>query len=124
MEYQNDKRGEERLIDSPNNVHNFYWSRCAIRNVDDRCLVIIQTLGYWPPEQLSLNKFFYSIITSMRTSKIQYGRQGPKNGQKGLKRGVPLCFWSLNKLFDRKNPSMRKGCDGEKMKSGRSRKEQ
>ena len=37
---------------------------------------IAQILGYWTLNQLSLNKFFDSIIPSMRTLKIQNGRIG------------------------------------------------
>ena len=47
--------------------------------------------------------------------------RGPQNGQRGLERGLPLCFWHLrqllpNKFFDLITPSMRKVDDGEKKK--------
>ena len=45
--------------------------------------------------------------------------RGPQNGQRGLERGLPLCFGHLlqlllNKFFDLITPSMRKVDNGEK----------
>ena len=52
-----------------------------------------------PPEQLSLNNFFDSIIPSVRTLKIQNGRKGYQNGRQGLEGGLPLGFWALLSTF-------------------------
>ena len=49
-------------------------------------LDISQTLCYETPEQFSQNKFFDSIIPSMRTSKITMVIRESKNGQRGLER--------------------------------------
>ena len=54
-----------------------------------------------PPEQLLLNKFFYTIIPFMRPSKIQNGRQGPQNGQQGLERCLSPHFWVLRPTFSK-----------------------
>ena len=62
-----------------------------------RGLEIGQSLGYWTLR--SLKKFFYLIIPSMRTSKIQEDHQGPQNGQWGLARGQPIGFWALLSTF-------------------------
>ena len=68
--------------------------------------------------QLLLNKFFDSIIPSMRTSKIQNGRQGGPKMADGVWKGVypwvlgRSCQLLLNKFFDPSIPSMRKVDDG------------
>ena len=50
--------------------------RCLLIQNGRWALEICQTLGYWIPKQLLLNKFFNSITPSMRTSKIQNDHQG------------------------------------------------
>ena len=50
--------------------------------------------------------------------------RGPKNGQRGLERGLPLgfggsCQLSQNKFFDPSTPSRRKVENGEKKKECR-----
>jgi len=49
-----------------------------------------------PSDQLSLNKFFDSMIPSVITSKIQNGHQGSENGRQGLEMGLLLDFWALS----------------------------
>ena len=50
--------------------------------------------------------------------------RGPQNGQQGLERGPTLGYFkqlSLNKFFDLSTPSMRKGDDGKRKKTGKKR---
>ena len=74
-----------------------------------------------PSDQLSLNKFFDSIIPSMRISIIQNGSQEAPKWSTGYGKGFsPKVFghprqFSLNKFFDVSTSSMRTGRDGKKM---------
>ena len=73
---------------------------CLIQN-GWRCLEIGPTAGYWTSDQLLLNRFVDSIIPSVRTSKIQNGRQGipkwpPGTGKRWTPRflGASANCWS------------------------------
>ena len=85
-------------------------SRLLIQNVRPG-QEISQTLGYLTPEQLD------SIIPSMRTSKVQIGRQGAQKWLTGSGKGHShQCL--LNKFLDPSPPSMRKVDGGEKTGAG------
>ena len=58
-----------------------------------------------PYDQLSLNKFFDSIILSMMTSKIQNGRQGVPKWPTGSEKGSTLQVVS-------ECPEIQNGCQG------------
>ena len=60
----------------------------------------------WPmgrSRQLSLNKFFDPSTPSMRNiespAKSKMAARGPKNGRRGLERGLILGFWALPSTF-------------------------
>ena len=49
----------------------------------------------------------------------------PQNGQRGLERYARLGFWALRstftkKVFDSRTPSLRKGCEEERKKGGKT----
>ena len=75
-----------------------HFTACLIRN-GRWGLGISQTLGFYPlSEQLSPNKFFDLINSSLRTSTIQNGHKGaPKRPKRFL--GAPVNFRKISFLI-------------------------
>ena len=91
LKYQPSGAGGTRS--SPATLHSLkHFTAGVIRNGRGG-LEIGQTLGYWTLNQLLINRFFDSMISSMRISKIQNGRQGAPKWLTGF------SMWSIPRFL-------------------------
>ena len=92
-EYQPSGAGGTRS--PPATPYRLQHLTACLSKMADRVWKEVKPYVIWSSDQLLLNMFFDFLIPSIRTSKIQNGRQEAPKWQTGPGKVPSLCFWAL-----------------------------